>query len=218
MRFAYAWIWVGLFVSFNAHALPIDVRSGLALSYFEQQVKSEIGGFGTTNLVDNVELGLNIDGAYRLPYGLSVGLFLRGDFGFRGSSEYRGLDGGGNAQVQRVSGGHFAELWIGPLVRFEYWKLFAQLGYGAFGVRRDLAREDLPDENGSTSGTFRTSPSVAWTLALGGTVPLTQSVSLLLQLEYRIRYYDRRGGTDLRDGAVHGTQNMNPFIGVQWRG
>ena len=45
-------------------------------------------------------------------------------------------------------GGAFTEMWLGPYVRGQWRWLFAELGYGALGMRWDDARNDLPDEGG----------------------------------------------------------------------
>jgi hypothetical protein len=42
------------------------------------------------------------------------------------------------------------------------------------------------------------------------------TLDLVLRLQYRIRYYDSRGSSALAGGAVHGTQNYTPFVGVAW--
>lgn len=63
---------------------------------------------------------------------------------------------------------------------------------------------------------FRTHPTIAWMIGLGGTVPVTEALSVALRVEYRVRYYDRRGGHPLAEDAVHGTQNLTPFLGVAY--
>jgi hypothetical protein len=42
------------------------------------------------------------------------------------------------------------------------------------------------------------------------------TLDLVHRLQYRIRYYDSRGSSALAGGAVHGTQNYTPFVGVAW--
>jgi hypothetical protein len=36
-------------------------------------------------------------------------------------------------------------------------------------------------------------------------------------LEWRIRYYDTRGGQPLMNGIIHGTQEIRPLVGLAWR-
>jgi len=113
-------------------------------------------------------------------------------------------------------GGAYQEVWLGPLLRVNWQTLFIEGGYGALGLRWDDARDDLPNTSGDTEGPLRTSPTVAWMLAAGGGVPLTEHLQLVLRVEYRVRYYDRRGGEELADAIVHGTQNLSPLFGVSW--
>jgi hypothetical protein len=125
-----------------------------------------------------------------------------------------GLDEDGAAVVEPEVGGAYTELWLGPLVRAQWRGLFLEVGYGLFAIRADDGRGDLPASDGDATSAFRTLPSVAWVLALGGDVPLADRVDLVLRLEYRVRYYDRRGGDPLAGDVVHGTQNLTPFVGV----
>ncbi len=47
-------------------------------------------------------------------------------------------------------------------------------------------------------------------------MPASDELSVALRVEYRVRYYNRRGGHALADDTVHGTQNLTPFMGVAW--
>ena len=84
------------------------------------------------------------------------------------------------------------------------------------GIRWDDARDDLQTAEGDASGALYVKPSIAWLAAVGGGVPMTASLELVFRLEYRVRYYDRRGDP-LKDSVVHGTQSITPFIGVRWK-
>jgi len=112
-------------------------------------------------------------------------------------------------------GGSYLELWMGPFVRLDYRALFAEIGYGAYGSRADDARDDLASESGDRGGVLRTSPTIAWSLAIGGRMPIVRDVDLVLRLQYRVRYYVSRADSPL-DGLAHGTQNFTPFIGIAW--
>jgi hypothetical protein len=153
---------------------------------------------------------------YRFWGPLSAGGFLQFDAGERRAARFAGFAADGTTQVSDEVGGAYYELWMGPVVRAEWRRLFFEIGYGAYGARHDAARDDLPNENGSTDGLLRTHPTIAWLFALGGTVPVTDEVAVALRIEYRIRYYTRRGGEPFADEIVHGTQNITPFVGVAW--
>ena len=75
---------------------------------------------------------------------------------------------------------------------------------------------------GDTSTSLRTLPTVAYLANFGAAVPLDDRFDLVLRLEYRVRYYDRRGDAKLvtaaGDPVVHGTQNFTPLVGLRWKG
>jgi hypothetical protein len=204
-----------------ARAEPrVRLDGGLTFSRFEQQVKTEVGGARGDRLVEEVSFGYLQALTYRAldwrEFSLAAGGFMQIDAGKREAARFTTFAPDGTPQTSGRIGGAFVELWMGPLVRLEWRRVFVELGYGWYGARRDDARDDLPDEDGRVSGTLRTSASVAWTFAAGGRIPLSDSVDLALRLQYRIRYYDRRGGAALAGGAVHGTQNFTPFVGIAW--
>jgi hypothetical protein len=190
---------------------------GLTFSRFEQQVKTELGGARGERLVEEFQLGYAQALTYRVWGPLSVGGFLQLDVGKREAARFSGFDATGKTVTTGGVGGSTLELWMGPLLRGEYKLAFAEIGYGAYGARRDDARDDLPASSGAIGGTLRTSAAVAWTFAIGARVPLASFLDLVLRMQYRIRYYDSRGGEPLAGGAVHGTQNFSPFVGVSWR-
>jgi hypothetical protein len=53
-------------------------------------------------------------------------------------------------------------------------------------------------------------------MAVGGGVPVTELLQVVIRVEYRIRYYNRRVAGALQNDINHGTQNITPFIGVAW--
>lgn len=193
------------------------VRLGASLTYssFEQQVKSEVGGTSVEPLVVDRAFGLHVTATANLWRFFRLGIFFQIDAGKRSFGRYEGLTAG-EPDVTQLAGGRYWELWLGPLLRFQWRFLAAEIGYGLVGARRDRARTDLPDGTGSTDDAFRTSPKVAWHLAIAAYAPLHEAVDLVIRVQYRVRYYDRRAGTSLADGIVHGTQNLTPTIGLAW--
>jgi hypothetical protein len=205
----------------RAQAEPrVRLDAGLTFTRFEQQVKTELGGTRGDRLVEEFSFGYAQALTYRAfswrDFSLAGGGFLQLDVGRREAARFTGFAADGSPQTSDRIGGQFAELWMGPLVRIEWRRLFGELGYGLYGARRDDARDDLVSEDGRASGTLRTSASVAWSFALGGRVALTDTLDLVLRMQYRIRYYDTRGGARLAGGTVHGTQNFTPFVGIAW--
>jgi len=191
--------------------------AGLTLHHFQQQAKTEIGGVRGERLVEETALGLQLAGTYAVLDYLHVGLFTRLDAGKREAGAFSGFDEDGAAVTMGELGGTYAEWWLGPLARAQYRSVFLEVGWGALGLRSDGGRDDLPDEGGSTAGAFATTPAVAWTVALGGGVPLSDDLELLLRLQYRVRYYTTRGGRSLIGDAAQGSQDLTPFAGVGMR-
>ena len=210
-----------ILISAGVFAVPLGAEAaeetwrfdtGLTLTRFEQQVKAEVGGEWGERLVEEFGVGLLGAASYRCWGPLSVGLFTRFDFGSRKEARFQAVEEGRAVIVSEV-GGAYTELWVGPFVRAQWMTLFVELGYGAIGIRDDDARDDLVNENGDTESALKASRAVAWILDLGGGVPLTEALHLALRMEYRVRYYDRRGSS-LADKLVHGTENFMPFIGL----
>ena len=196
---------------------PWRLDSALTLQRFEQQVKTEVGGVRGERLVEQTHLGLMVMGSYTVWGPLSFGAYLQYDVGFRGAARFSTFAADGTAMVVDETGGAYQELWAGPFMRVHWQTLFAELGYGAVGIRDDEARDDLVDTEGNADDALRTLPSVAWFLGLGGGIPVSSNLEVVLRLEYRVRYYNRRGSLNLRDETVHGTQEFTPFAGVAWR-
>jgi hypothetical protein len=204
-----------------AEAEPrVRLDAGLTFTRFEQQVKTELGGTRGDRLVEEFSFGYAQALTYRAfdwkDFSLAGGGFLQVDVGRREAARFVGFAEDGAPQTADRIGGRFAELWMGPILRLEWRRVFGEIGYGLYGARRDDARDDLPGDDGNRSGTLRTSASVAWTFALGGRIPIVEGLDLVLRMQYRIRYYDARGSSPLAGGAVHGTQNFTPFAGIAW--
>lgn len=209
---AFFWLWPKT----SAAQGPWRLDAGVTASRFEQQVKTEVGGARGERLVENSELGLLHMLTYDVWGPLSLGVFQQLDAGSRSASRFTAFAPDGTPQVEGEIGGSYLEMWLGPLLRARWERLFIELGYGALGRRHDTARTDLATDAGDTSGAFRTHPTIAWMIGLGGTVPVTEALSVALRVEYRVRYYNRRGGHPLTEDAVHGTQNLTPFLGVAY--
>ena len=106
-------------------------------------------------------------------------------------------------------------LYISSLVM---WKQFSlDVGYAPIGIRSDDARTDLPSTSGNTSDSFETHPTIAWLIALGGTIPIGSTLDIFIKVEYRVRYYNKRSGENLEGDINLGTQSIAPIIGVAWQ-
>lgn len=201
--------------SANAERLRIDGSLGFA--HFQQQAKPRIGTPRGERLVDQTSFTVATTVAYDLHRFIAAGVFAELDLATRRSGELVGFDADGRATIDPAIGGKSTELWTGLFVRAQWRGLFADLGYALFTRRWDTGRDDLPSADGTTDGAFNTEPAVRWMFALGGAVPLRHDLAITIRLEWRIRYYDERGGQSLRDGIVHGTQEIRPLFGVTWR-
>lgn len=192
------------------------VDGGLLISHFQQQVKQDVGDPRGERLVYEYEIGLLLTGRYEFTDYFSAGIFLRTDFGKREAALYDGFDEDGKTKVKNQLGGNYTEIWFGPELMFHWKQIFAEVGYGLVGTRSDDGRNDIPSNSGSTDGSFTTNPLISWMISIGGFVPLSENLEILIKLEYRNRYYNERGGEALIDNIDHGTQSISPLIGVSW--
>lgn len=217
----FAAIWcVTMLLSVAVHAQAIPswrVEATVGISHFQQQVKQEVGGITGNRLVDETAVGLHVSGAYTLYEYIAVGVFARAERGNRHAARFAGFDSEGRTQVRDAVGGHFAELWLGPVVQLRWKLLSLDIGYGAMGVRSDDARQDLPSSTGDTEAAFTTHPALAWLAALRANVPIVENLDAVLAVEYRFRYYTQRGGNSLVGNIEHGTQSITPLLGVAYR-
>lgn len=195
---------------------PLRLDLGLTASHFQQQAKTEIGGERGDRLVEQTEIGVASMFTYRLLDALHAGLFTQFDYGTRSAGRFETFAGDGATETSGQLGGDYAEWWLGPLVRAQYRRVFFEVGWAALGLRWDEGRNDIVNNDQSDDGAFATTPSVAWLLALGGSVPLARRLDLALRLEYRVRYYESRGGEPLFDNSALGSQNLTPFVGIAW--
>lgn len=109
------------------------------------------------------------------------------------------------------------ELDVGLLVRLEPldW-LFFNIGYMPLMLRSDSSRTDLPNTKGATDGTFLGSHTVAFLVGAGVQLELSRHVDLFFKLDYRIRYFVKRGGEDLAGGKEYGGQSFYPYLGAAY--
>ena len=125
------------------------VRLGASLTYssFEQQVKAEVGGTAVQPLVVDRAFGLHVTATANLWRFFRLGIFVQLDAGKRSFGRYEGLTDG-EPEVTQLAGGRYWEVWLGPLLRFQWRFLAAEIGYGLalmpLGARRD-ALEDAVD-------------------------------------------------------------------------
>lgn len=189
-------------------------EAGITISHFQQQVKTEIGTERGERLTNEFQLGLYSSGAYCFNEYIAAGIYLRYDRGQRQLANFDGFDQSGKTLVKDGIGGTYTEFWSGPILHFFYKQLRASFGYGLFGLRDDTAREDIPSITGDIESAFKLDPSFAWLISLGGRFSVIESLDINISLEYRARYYNTRGGNDLRDNINHGTQSISPLFGV----
>ncbi len=201
----------------DAGAEPIRIDGALGFSHFQQQAKPRIGTPRGERLVDQTAVTIGTTVTYSLHRYLAAGVFAEFDRTTRRAGELVGFDADGRATIDPAIGGRSTELWAGLVVRGEWRWLFADLGYGLITRRWDTGRDDLPAADGSTDGAFRAEPAVRWMLTLGAAIPVRPNLAIVFRLEWRIRYYDQRGDQPLRDGIVHGTQEIRPLFGVAWQ-
>lgn len=197
---------------------PWRIDGGLTFSHFQQQVKAVVGDPRGERLVNETQFGIMALGSYNVWDHLSLGVFMQFDRGNRHAARFNGFDPStGRTVTSDKIGGNFLEFWSGPFLRLQWKSLFGEFGYGLIGFRNDDARTDLPSTTGDTTATLALSPSVAWFVGLGVGVPLTDALDLSIRMEYRLRYYDRRGGNPFVNKVEHGTQNITPFVGISWK-
>ncbi|MFK8058608.1 MAG: hypothetical protein AB8B78_00790, partial [Polaribacter sp.] len=188
---------------------------GFTVSRFEQQVKKEVGGAKGDLISDETNFSTIVTGGYQLSKYFSIGAFVRYDTGKRFNALFDGFNAQNETIVTGRIGGNFSEVWIGPMLRLHWRQLYFSSGYALFGSRVDDARNDIKSSSGATTGSFSTHPRIALQFHLGGAIPITKKLEAFFALEYRIRYYDERGGKELVDNIILGTQNILPFAGLK---
>jgi len=199
-------------------SLRWGIQAGLTFSNSQQQVKAEVGDPRGERLALSLDFGVMTMATYQVWDYAHVGLFVQYDRGDRVSARFNGFDPAtGRTVTKDKYGGKFSEFWAGPFVRAQWRYFFGEFGWGLIGIRDDALRADLPSASGDTTGTFDLLPSVAVYAGLGVQVPFNEKISLVVRLEYRLRYYEGRAGDPFMNNFEHGMQNITPFVGVGWR-
>ncbi|MEX1140220.1 MAG: hypothetical protein WEB33_12770 [Bacteroidota bacterium] len=195
-----------------------DIDAGFTFSHFQQQVKAEIGDERGERLVNELEVGVMALGTYRVWRFVSAGIFLQYDRGNRHAARFSGFEvATGKTVTMDKIGGNYNEFWAGPVLRVHWKELFGEFGYGLLGSRNDDARSDLKSSTGDSTGTLELMPAVAFYASLGGAFTILERLDLVVRMEYRLRYYDKRAGNPFQASIEHGTQNITPFIGLRFR-
>lgn len=203
-------------IAYSQDSTQWRLEGGITFSHFQQQVKSEIGGPKGDELVKNTQLGFIVTGTYEFNKYFAAGLFTEFDTGERNMALFDGFDEDGRAMVKNNVGGSYNEFWFGLLIRGIWNQFTLDVGYAPIGMRSDDARTDLPSISGSTSDSFETHPTIAWLIAIGGYIPVGKSIDIFLKVEYRVRYYNKRGEENLIGDANLGSQSIAPIIGLAW--
>lgn len=191
-------------------------ETGMALSHFQQQVKQKVGDKRGERLVNEFQIGGLISASYKIHDNIHLGIFTRVDRGERFLAQFSGFDQSGNTLTKNGIGGTYNELWIGPVVQMFWKQLSMDIGFAPYGKRQDNARSDIPNIRGNTGDAFSLHPTIAWLIAIGGTFEIIENVQGLIKIEYRPRYYSKRGGAELINSIEHGTQSIIPLIGVAY--
>ncbi len=203
-------------IGISGENLQWKIEGGMVFSHFQQQVKRAVGEPRGQRLVNDFQLGGLLSGYYRVHDLLHVGLFVRVDRGERFLAHFNGFDVNGKTQTKDGIGGTYTEVWLGPLVQFQWKQLTFDAGFAPYGTRSDNARGDIPNANNSASGAFSLHPTIAWLFSLGGNFDITEQIDVLMKIEYRPRYYSKRGGENLISDIEHGTQSIAPVLGVAY--
>ena len=194
---------------------PRRVRLELALMPMlrEQQIE----GPDRDDLVTrSAGLALLLSAGYQLTEGLEAALVTQLDAGSVRYARFTRPGPDGPAIEEALVEGGFWELWVTLMVRARLGPVFAELGWSPLILRRDASRTDLPNAAGETDGTFVGSRAVAWTLGVGGEVPLAEGLALTLRLQFRVRYLVSRGGEPLADREESGQMLLWPFVGLRY--
>jgi hypothetical protein len=195
----------------------VSLGASFTVNMFQQQVKPEIGDERGERLTFDYGLGLDIYGYYMINEYIEVGAFIRYDNGSNRAAMFDSISPTGTAVTSGTIEGDNNEFWIGPRLLIRYEGLFGEFGWGVWGMRNDESRTDIPDKNGNTDNALDLNPAFAMQINLGYELRLSKNWGAFAKLEWRLRYYDGRAGEPLFDEIEHGTMNLNPFIGINYR-
>jgi len=161
-------------------------------------------------------LALLLGGAYRPLAWLDIGVAVQLDLGSVRHARFTRPDASGEASELAVVEGSYWELWTSLMLRAHLGPGFLELGWAPLILREDAARTDLVNIAGEGDGLFVGSRSVAWTVGLGGVVPLGDDLALTLRLQFRIRYLVERAGEPLADQEETGQMLLWPYVGLRY--
>lgn len=195
---------------------PIKVDFLFTGSHFQQQVKQAVGEERGQRLVYEFNVGLHAAGLYKFHENISGGLYFRFDRGWRNLANFDGFDSDGKTKVKDGIGGGYTEFWFGPMLQFNYKFLFFDAGYALIGIRKDGARTDIPSVSGDVEKALNINPKIAFLFSLGAEFPINEKLNINVKIEYRARYYDKRGDEPFLNNIDHGTQGVLPMIGVSY--
>lgn len=195
---------------------PFRIESGITISHYQAQVKPDVGEPRGERLTNQFEIGLLLSGVYSFTNYFAGGLFFRIDRGERAAASFDRIENG-RAITENDLGGVYTELWIGPLLRLHWEYLSFETGYAVVGIRNDDGRRDIYSSKGSNEDAFTVFPGIAWLFAVGSNFPVYKNLDVIIKIEYRPRYYNKRGGDSLQDNIEHGTQSIAPLFGIGWK-
>jgi hypothetical protein len=178
----------------------------------------QVEGPGRDDLLTNdVGLTTYLSAGYAVLDWLEPALTMQFDAGSVRRAVFDRPGADGTASEAQLVEGSYWELWVTLMLRARYEQLFAEVGWAPLILRHDTSRVDLPNTAGEAGGTFVGSRSIAWTLGLGGTIPLADDLDLTLRLQFRIRYLVERGGKALAGEEESGQMLVWPLVGLSWR-
>jgi hypothetical protein len=202
---------------FAEDKMPWKVEGLFNVSHFQQQVKTKVGAIRGARLIYHYQLGAMLSGTYKIKEYFSVGVFTRIEGGRRTMAEFDTFDVSGKTLVKNSVGGNFLEIWFGPMLKFSWKQLSLDFGQTVLGFRTDDGRDDIASETGDIEGAFSLHPVIAWVIALGGNFELTKNLDFSVKVEYRPRYYSKRGGKSLMNDIEHGTMSVDILLGIGYK-
>lgn len=191
------------------------VDSSVAFTLNQEQTRGSSGQSGG-KLFQDLQAAALLSGTRSLTFCFDAGLFFLFEQGLRSAAQFNGVDASGTPGTRDKLSGTQTTYWFGPIIRGNYRWAFLEAAYIAFGRRSDTAYPTLASTGGSRDA-FRTHPLKSWLFSAGFGVPMNEALDLVVRVEYRYLYYNRRGSEKLPNDIVYGNQSIRPHIGVAWR-
>ena len=190
-----------------------EINLGFSFNHFQQQIKTEIGGEKGDKLIDITSLTFAANGLVSIYKSIKAGLYIDYETGSRNSGRFLSFNSENQAVTNQKNGGAFSEIWIGPMIQFNFDQAFFEIAHGSFAIRSDDGRGDIPDSENDKSSSFKVTSSIAWKLQFGYKINLSKNLDSFIKIQYRVRYYDRRD-QKLNNNYVLGSQNITPVLGL----